>query len=89
VARAWGNLGDQSRMMRWVGHVSCMREMRNAYKIFVGKPEETTEIRRDGRITSIWIFRDTGWEVVDWIHLAEDREQWQVLVNKVTNLWVL
>jgi hypothetical protein len=25
--------------MRWVGHVTCMGEMRNAYKIMVGKPE--------------------------------------------------
>jgi hypothetical protein len=24
---------------RWVGHVVCMGEMRNAYKILVGKPE--------------------------------------------------
>jgi hypothetical protein len=26
------------RWMRW-GHVECMEEIRNAYKIFVGKPE--------------------------------------------------
>jgi hypothetical protein len=28
-----------SRRMRWVGHVARMREMRNAYKIVVGKAE--------------------------------------------------
>jgi hypothetical protein len=25
--------------MRWAGHVTCMGEMRNAYKILVIKPE--------------------------------------------------
>jgi hypothetical protein len=27
------------REIRWVGHVACMRVMRNAYKILVGKPK--------------------------------------------------
>jgi hypothetical protein len=27
------------RSMRWVAHVACMGEMRNAYKILVRKPE--------------------------------------------------
>jgi hypothetical protein len=29
----------KSRRMRWAGHVARMRERRNAYRIFVGKPE--------------------------------------------------
>jgi hypothetical protein len=24
----------------------------------------------------------------DWIHLAQDRDQWRTIVNTVTNLWV-
>jgi hypothetical protein len=28
-----------SRRMRWVGHVVGMGEIRNSYKIFVGKPK--------------------------------------------------
>jgi hypothetical protein len=28
------------------------------------------------------------WEGVDWIHLAEDRDQWWVLVNTIMNLQV-
>jgi len=32
----------KSRRMRWAGHVGCMGEMRNAYKILVGKPEGKT-----------------------------------------------
>jgi len=29
----------KSRRVRWVGHVECMREMRNVCSILVGKPE--------------------------------------------------
>jgi hypothetical protein len=29
----------KSRRMRWVGHVACMGERRDAYRILVGKPE--------------------------------------------------
>jgi len=32
------------------------------------------------------ILREVGWEVVDWIHLAQDRDQWQALVNMIINL---
>jgi hypothetical protein len=32
--------------------------------------------------------RGTGWEGVDWIHLVQDREQRQALVNTVMNLQV-
>jgi len=30
--------------------------------------------------------RETGWEGVDWIRLAQDRDQWRALVNIVMNL---
>jgi hypothetical protein len=30
----------KSRRMRWAGHVTHMGEIRNAYNILVGKPEE-------------------------------------------------
>jgi hypothetical protein len=25
--------------------------------------------------------REIGWEDVDWIHLAQDRDEWRALVN--------
>jgi hypothetical protein len=32
--------------MKLEGHVACMGEMRNAYKILVGKPEGKRSLRR-------------------------------------------
>jgi hypothetical protein len=31
---------------------------------------------------------EIGWSGMDRIHLAQDRDQWQDLVNTVKNLWV-
>jgi hypothetical protein len=33
-------------------------------------------------------FRDIGWGDMDWIDLAQDRDQWGALVNAVMNLRV-
>jgi hypothetical protein len=41
----------KSRRMRWAGHVACIGEMRNAYKILVGRPEGK---RLLGRLRSRW-----------------------------------
>jgi hypothetical protein len=32
--------------------------------------------------------REMVWEGVEWMHLAQDRDQWQALVNAVINLGV-
>jgi hypothetical protein len=37
----------RTRGMRWAGHIARMGEMRNAYNILVGKPED---LGVDGRI---------------------------------------
>jgi hypothetical protein len=31
---------------------------------------------------------EIGWEVVDWMHLAQDRNQWRAVVNTVMKLRV-
>jgi hypothetical protein len=30
--------------------------------------------------------KEVGWEDVDWIHLAQHRDQWRALMNMVMNL---
>jgi hypothetical protein len=32
--------------------------------------------------------REIGWDGVDWIELAQDRDQWRALVNTAMNLRV-
>jgi hypothetical protein len=32
--------------------------------------------------------REIGWYGVDWIDMAQDRDQWMALMNTVLNLWV-
>jgi hypothetical protein len=32
--------------------------------------------------------RETGWNGMDWINLAQDRDQWRALANAVMNLQV-
>jgi hypothetical protein len=65
---------------------------RNAYKILVGKSERKTPLGRPRRRWVDYIkidLREIGGGGMDWIYLAQDRDQWRVLVNKVINLWVL
>jgi hypothetical protein len=32
--------------------------------------------------------REIEWDGMDWIDMAQDRDQWKALVNTVLNLWV-
>jgi hypothetical protein len=58
------------------------------HKILVGKPEGKRPL---GRPRRRWVdnikmgLRDIGWECVDWIDMAQDRDQWRALVNTVLN----
>jgi len=68
-----------------------MVEMRNAYKILVGKPEGKRPLGRPRCRWEVNIgidLREIGWEGLDCIHLPQYRNQWKVLVNTVMNLWV-
>jgi hypothetical protein len=37
---------------------------------------------------SIWDLREIGWGVMDWIDLAQDRDEWRALVITVINFRV-
>jgi hypothetical protein len=68
-----------------------MGEKRNAYRILVGNPEEKRPL---GRPRRRWVdnikmdFREIGWDGIDWIDLAQYRDQWRALVNAEMNLRV-
>jgi hypothetical protein len=48
--------------------------------------DHSKDLDVDGRIILEWILGKMGWEGVNWIHLVQERDQWQVLVNTVMNL---
>jgi hypothetical protein len=59
--------------------------------ILVGKPERKNYYEdQDVRGVTIlnWTLQEIGWDGVDWIELALDRDQWRALVNTVMNLRV-
>jgi hypothetical protein len=33
-------------------------------------------------------FREIGWDGMDWINLAKDRDQWRAHLDMMMNLWV-
>jgi hypothetical protein len=35
------------------------------------------------------VLSEIGWEVMDWMRLFQDRDQWWAFVNTVINIWVL
>jgi hypothetical protein len=63
----------------------------NGEKILVGKPEGKRPL---GRPRLRWVdnikmdLRVIGWDEVDWIDMAQDRDHWRALVIMVLNLRV-
>jgi hypothetical protein len=60
------------------GACSTYGEIRNGYKVLVGKPEgkRPLGIHRHTPEDDIRIGpAEKGWEAVDWIHMAQDRDQ--------------
>jgi hypothetical protein len=68
-----------------------MGKKRNTYRMLVGKLEGK---RPPGRPRRRWVdnikmdLRETEWDGMDWIDLAQDRDQRRAIVNMVMNLWV-
>jgi hypothetical protein len=64
--------------MRWAGHVARMGAKRNAYRISVGKREDKKPLGRPRRrwMNNIKIdLTEIGRDGIDWINLAQDRDQ--------------
>jgi hypothetical protein len=57
----------------------------------VGKPGEKRSLERPKRtsVDNVKIdLREIGWDGMDWIDVAQDRDQWRALVKNVMNLRV-
>jgi hypothetical protein len=74
-----------------VGYVECIGGIINLYNLLVGKPEQKGRL---GRPRHSWEEnirtdrRKKGWECVDWMHLAQNTDQWRINVNTVMKLGV-
>jgi hypothetical protein len=74
------------------GNVALMGEKINTYMAFMGKPE------RNGPVRIPWgqwendikmDLKEIGCDDMDWINLAQNRDQWRALVNTVMNVGIL
>jgi hypothetical protein len=73
------------------GACSTNGENRNAYRILVGKIEGERSLGRPRRrcVDNIKMdLRQIGFDGVDWIDMAQDRDQGRALVNTVLKLRV-
>jgi hypothetical protein len=65
-----------------------MEQERNVCMLLVGKPKGKRPLggtrRRLGNIK--WILREIGWGGMEWIYMAQDKDQWKALMNTVMNL---
>ena len=79
------------RRMRWAGHVACMGEEREVYRVLVGEIVGKDPL---GRPRRRWVdnirmnLQKVGCGYMDWIGLAQDRDRWRRLVSAVMNLRV-
>jgi hypothetical protein len=68
-----------------------MGEKMDACRILVGRPEGERPLGRPRCRPLDYIktdFRERGWDGMDWIDLAQGRDQWKDLVNTVMNFRV-
>jgi hypothetical protein len=74
----------KSRRMRWAGHVAGMEEGRGVHSVLVGRTEGKSPL---GRRRNRWEdnikldLRELRIDGVNWIQLAQDRDQWRAFVS--------
>ena len=84
------------RRMRWAGHVERMgregeTEREEVHTEFwwgkMKKRDLLEDLGIDGRIIKNYL-QETGWRIVEWINLDQDRNRWRIVVKKVLSLSV-
>jgi hypothetical protein len=91
LAYAYRNCKTPRKRFRIVSYLVDIRtghfSIASHTPLLVGKPEGKRPL---GRPRRRWVdnikMREIGWDGVDWIELAQDRDQWRALVNTVMNL---
>jgi len=74
----------KSKKRREAMHVARLVDLRNAFRILVGKPESK---RPRGRNSCRWeddikiYLQETECKYVDWIHMAQDSVHWLAVVK--------
>jgi hypothetical protein len=72
--------------MRWEGHEEDQKCMQNFSRYLKGS-DHLGDLGINGKIILNWISK-IKCDDVDWIHVAQDRVQWQAFVNTVMNIQV-
>lgn len=82
---------DKVKQIIRAEYIARIEEERNACGALLGKSEVKKSLGRPRRRWENNItmdLRETGWDDMEWIHLAEDRDQWKELKNTTMNLRV-
>jgi hypothetical protein len=73
-----------SRRLTQIGHIAHIREKRNAQQFWTPPLRHRYTWKNNIKIH----LREMGCVLMDWIHLAWDKNQWQDIVNTVMILRV-
>jgi hypothetical protein len=57
------------------------------FRILIGRAEGRARCKLEDNIRMT--LKETGWESVDWFHVAKKRGKWWAVVNTEMILWVL
>jgi 3-oxoacyl-ACP reductase-like protein len=77
----------KSRRMKWAGHVACMGEGRDVYRVLVGNLRigifDSWRRRWEDNIKAD--LQEEGCGGMEWIEVAKFRDRWRALGNAVMN----
>jgi hypothetical protein len=72
--------------MTGLGHMAHMGDRRGAYRVLLGRPEGKRPLGRPRHRLEdnmkVYL-KETGWNDVDSIELAQDTDKWRAVVNTV------